>query len=239
VNELQLTFLGHLDELRKRIIMIVLAMLVGALVCFQFVDKFVALITQPANQLDFIYLSPPELFIAYIKISLVMGLVITMPFTLFQVWLFLKPGLTKSEKSYLVLALSASACFFLVGAGFAFYVIVPFTIKFFIGVATPQITPLFSFESYVSFVSAILLSFGLIFEMPLLVVLLTQIGLVTPQLLSKSRKIIILLIFIVAAILTPPDVISQLLMAAPMLVLFEISLVLSKIVYRRKGQKVA
>lgn len=234
MDELRLTFLGHLEELRKRLIWVVVVIIIGALVCFQFVETFVDLITQPAQQLEFIYLSPPELFIAHIKISLVMGLVLTMPFTLLQIWLFLKPGLTKTEKSFLVLALLAASTFFLLGTGFAFYVIVPFTIKFFIGVATPQITPLFSFESYVNFVSSILLSFGLIFEMPLLVVILTQLGFVTPEKLKKSRKVITLIIFVVAAILTPPDVISQTLMAAPMLVLFEISLVLSKLVFNRK-----
>ncbi|WP_034328096.1 twin-arginine translocase subunit TatC [Alkaliphilus transvaalensis] len=231
---MRLTLIQHLEELRKRVMIIAITMIVGALISYQYIDVLIKVITKPASQLDFIYLSPPELFLAYIKISLVVGIVVTLPITLFQIWLFIKPGLTKKERRNLLITLFMAIIFFLLGIVFAYFVIIPITIQFFVRMSTQQIEPLFSFANYITFISSLLLSFGLTFEMPLLILLLTQLNLVTISTLKKSRKFLILAIFIVAAILTPPDIISQGLMAAPMLLLFEFSLVISSMIHRKK-----
>ncbi|GAB6086596.1 twin-arginine translocase subunit TatC [Alkaliphilus crotonatoxidans] len=236
MDELRLTLIQHLEELRKRVIIIAIVMIAGAVISYQFIDTIIEIVTKPASQLDFIYLSPPELFVAYIKISLVVGVVLTLPITLFQIWLFVKPGLTKKERANLLFALFMAIIFFLLGILFAYYVIIPLTIQFFVKVSTQQIAPLFSFENYIGFISSLLLAFGLTFEMPLIILLLTHLNLITPAALKKYRKMIILVIFVVSAVLTPPDIISQCLMAAPMILLFELSLILSSIIYRKKAQ---
>ncbi|MFW5649699.1 MAG: twin-arginine translocase subunit TatC [Candidatus Alkaliphilus sp. MAG34] len=233
----RLTLTEHLGELRKRVIISFIAVIVCAFAAYRYIDKIVDIITKPAGEMKFIYLSPPELFMAYIKISLVLGLIIASPIVLFQIWGFIKPGLKVKEKKYVVLALSMGTIFLLMGVIFAYYIIVPMTIKFFTGVTVDKITPSFSFANYISFVSSLLLSFGLVFELPLLIILLTQLGLVAPKTLKKYRKFVILIIFVVSAILTPPDVVSQVLMAIPMTLLYEFSIIVSTIIYRKKKKE--
>ncbi|MGI6427029.1 MAG: twin-arginine translocase subunit TatC [Natronincolaceae bacterium] len=235
----KLTLTEHLGELRKRLIISFMAIIICAFAAYRYMDKIIDIITRPAGELEFIYLSPPELFMAYIKISLVLGLIISSPIVLLQIWGFVKPGLKKKEKKYVVFALSMGTIFLLMGVVFAYYIIVPMTIKFFIGVTVDRITPSFSFANYVGFVSSLLLSFGLVFELPLLIILLTQLGLVAPKTLRKYRKFIILLIFIVSAILTPPDVVSQIFMVIPMVLLYEFSIMVSSIIYRKKKQSIS
>lgn len=235
----KLTLTEHLGELRKRLIISFMAIIICAFAAYRYMDKIIDIITRPAGELEFIYLSPPELFMAYIKISLVLGLIISSPIVLLQIWGFVKPGLKKKEKKYVVFALSMGTIFLLMGVVFAYYIIVPMTIKFFTGVSVDRITPSFSFANYISFVSSLLLSFGLVFELPLLIILLTQLGLVAPKTLRKYRKFIILIIFIVSAILTPPDVVSQVLMAIPMVLLYEFSVMVSSVIYRKKKQDIS
>lgn len=234
----RLTLVEHLRELRKRLIISIIAIIAGAVLCFNFIEEIVELIMRPGQGLDFIYLSPPELFIAYIKISLVLGLIISLPVVLYQIWMFVQPGLKDNERKLASLILIVGILFFLIGVTFAYLVVIPMTINFFLEMTAENIEPLFSFNNYVSFISSIILSFGLVFELPLVVILLTQLGFVTPRLLKKSRKFVILGIFIIAAILTPPDLVSQTLMAIPMLILFEVSIIISGVIYRKKKAKV-
>lgn len=230
----KLTLVDHLSELRKRLIISILAIIVGAVLCFNFIDTIVELLIHPAGDLDFIYLSPPELFMAYIKISLVLGLIIALPVVLFQIWMFVQPGLKVTERRLALFILMAGIIFFLLGVIFSYFAVVPMTIKFFLEISIDNIRPLFSFNNYVGFISSIILSFGLVFELPLVVVLLTQLGFTTPSMLKRSRKFVVLGVFIIAAILTPPDVVSQTLMAIPMLILFEVSIIISTVIYKRK-----
>lgn len=233
-NELRLTLVEHLGELRKRLIISVIAVIIGTAACYNYIEDIIDLITRPAEGLEFIYLSPPELFIAYIKISLVLGLVVALPVVLFQIWMFVKPGLKENEKKYVLFAMFMGSIFFLMGIVFAYLVIIPMTIQFFIKVTAEGIAPLFSFANYISFIGSILLSFGFVFELPLIVILLTQLGLASPSTFKKYRKMVILGVFIVAAILTPPDVISQIMMAVPMLILYEFSIMIATMIYRKK-----
>lgn len=235
----KLTIVEHLGELRKRLVISFVAIIICAFAAYRYIDKIIDMIIKPAGDLKFIYLSPPELFMAYIKISLVLGLVISSPIILFQIWGFVKPGLKKKERRYVISALLMGTIFLMMGVVFAYYIIVPMTIKFFTGVTVDKITPTFSFANYIGFVSSLLLSFGLVFELPLLIILLTQLGLVTPRTLKKYRKFVILTIFIVAAILTPPDMISQVLMVIPMTFLYEFSIIVSTIIYKKKKEKKA
>lgn len=236
-GDLRLTLVEHLGELRKRVIISFMAIIVGAIVAYNFINTIIEFIVRPAKDLEFIYLSPPELFMAYIKISLILGLIIASPVILYQIWKFIKPGLKKKERKYTIFAMFMGIIFLLMGVAFAYYIIIPMTIQFFIKMSADRITPLFSFANYISFVSSLLLSFGLVFELPLIIILLTQLGLVAPQTFKRYRKIVILVIFVVAAILTPPDVVSLVLMAIPMIFLFEFSIIVSTIIYRRKKEE--
>ncbi len=239
VADKSLTFIEHLAELRNRLMIIAVAILAGTIGSFVFVDQLTALVLEPAKDLQFVYLSPPELFLAYIRISLVVGIVVTSPIILLQIWSFVQPGLVKKEKIYLSIALIAGVFFFLLGVVFAYFVILPLTIEFFVGMQHQDIQPMFSMGSYVGFISSILLSFGLVFEMPTVVVILAQLGLIRASTLRKNRKFVYLAIVVAAAVLSPPDVVSQFLLAGPMVLLFELSVTVAAVIERRRARQEA
>ncbi|SNR99207.1 Sec-independent protein translocase TatC [Anaerovirgula multivorans] len=236
-EDMKQTIVEHLTELRKRIIISVLAVIITSVLSYIYIDTLLDFIVQPASGLEFIYLSPPELFLAYLEISFITGMILASPVILLQIWIFIKPGLKKHERKYLLFALFMGMIFFLIGASFAYYMVIPLAINFFVAMSVQQIEPLFSFANYIRFISSLLLSFGLVFQLPLFIILLSQLNLITPKTLKKYRKFVVLLIFVVAAILTPPDIVSQVLMAGPMLVLYEFSVIISSIIYRRKRKK--
>jgi sec-independent protein translocase protein TatC len=237
MEDKQLTVIEHFSELRKRLMIIAIAVIIGTILSYKYIDLLIDIIVKPSQGLDFIYLSPPELFMAYIKIALLVGFTITSPITLIQIWLFVKPGLKVKERKYLLFSLLMGVVFFIVGVVFSYFTIIPITINFFVQVQVAQISPLFSFENYISFILSLLLSFGLVFELPLLISLLSMLNLVTTNTLKKYRKIVILVTFIVAAILTPPDVLSQTLMAIPMLFLYEFSILIATSIEKSKKLK--
>ncbi|WP_026478966.1 twin-arginine translocase subunit TatC [Alkaliphilus transvaalensis] len=234
MDEKRLTLVEHLEELRKRIIMIGIVIILGTALSYFFIDRIVEFIIQPAGTLNFIYLSPADLFIAYIKIAVVVGVVITLPIILYHIWRFILPSMDPKQRVQVLVVNFLSMVFFLLGAAFAYYVITPLTLEFFVKMSREQIEPLFSFSSYMGFVGSLLLSFGVTFQLPNLVMLLTKFNIVTPKLLKKSRKFIMLGIFVLAAFLTPPDIISQTLLAVPMLLLLELSIIISTIIYNKK-----
>jgi len=227
VDDLKLPIIEHVAELRKRLIIIVSIVIAGTIGSYIYIETLIDLLLEPVRKLDFIYLTPPELFLSYLKISLVAGIIITSPIILWNIWVFIVPGLKKKEKRYLGLALFMGFFLFLLGGFFAYRVIIPITIDFFVKLSTPVIQPRFSFGNYTGFISSILLSFGIVFELPILVALLTKFNLISAVTLRKYRKYLIVVIFIVASFLSPPDLISQLLLAAPLLILFEISVLIS------------
>lgn len=234
MKEKRLTLVEHLDELRKRIIISGLVIVLGSILSYFYIDKIVDFIIKPGRDLQFVYLSPADLFLAYVKISLISGLVITLPIVLYHIWRFVLPSMDVKQKLYVMLTNFMSMTFFIAGSAFAYYLIIPLTIDFFIKMSREEIEPLFSFASYAGFVGSILLSFGLAFQLPILIMLLTQFNLITPDFLKKSRKVFILVIFIVAAILTPPDIVSQCLLAIPMILLLELSIMVSLLIYKKK-----
>ncbi|WP_353892308.1 twin-arginine translocase subunit TatC [Proteinivorax hydrogeniformans] len=231
-----LTIVGHLAELRARIIVTAISILLGTMASYIFIDEIVNLITMPAGHLDFVYLSPPELFLAYIKISIIFGMIVASPIILYQIWAFVMPSINKKEKVYVFFAIILSSVFFIGGVIFSYLSIIPLTIDFFVEMSGEDILPMFSFSNYTSFITSILLAFGVAFQLPLLVLLLTQLRLIKPKLLKKSRKFIILAIFLMSSILTPPDVISQMLLAGPMIILFEMSIVISSVIDWRRSK---
>ena len=229
---MKLTLIEHLSELRKTLIAIMAIIIVGSIASYVVVERVMEVVLAPAQSLQFIYLTPPELFITYVRLSLVMGLIITTPITLLLIWRFIRPGLSRKEKITLGVALSMGVLFFCIGVFFAYSTIVPLSIQFFLSMSIQDVQPMFSIGSYVGFVSTMLLSFGLVFEMPILVVLLARFNLVTTAGLRRHRKFVFLAIVIVAAVLSPPDIISQMLLATPMVLLFELSVLTAYFIQR-------
>lgn len=231
---MQLSLSEHLSELRKRIFKALIALVVATIFSYLHVDKIVDIIIKPAKGLDFVYLSPPELFLAYIKISLITGLIISSPVILLEVWLFIQPGLKPVERKYVIFSMLMAIVFFLLGIVFGYYIVVPVVIDFFTKMSVERIEPMLSFAKYISFMGTLLLAFGFTFEFPLLIILLSQLELITPKTLRHYKKIFILVSFIIGAAITPPDVISQVLVALPLILLYEISIIFSTLIYKRK-----
>ena len=233
-----MTITGHLDELRRRLFRIAAVFILAAVVCFLFIQKFVDVALAMSPDFSFVYLSPSELFTSYLKLSFILGLVLSSPFILWQIWGFIQPGLTEEEGKSALSAIVAGFVFFLLGAAFCFLVVLPITLQFFYNFnGSTEITASISFNNYMNFVLGMLVSFGVVFEMPVLSFLLARLGLMKPEWLVAARKYAILLVFIVAAIITPPDVISQLMTAVPMLGLYELSILVCKKAYKAREAK--
>lgn len=227
-----MTLLEHLEELRRRLIICAISLLLAGIVAYNFVDKILAYITKPVGQLVFIQLVEP--FVVRLKIAVICGTIISLPVIIYQIWAFISAGLKEDEKRHVFFYGTISLIFFVLGSAFALFFMLPYGIKFLLAFGTDNIRPMISINSYVSFVGMVILAFGIAFEMPVVIMFLTKLGLVTPRLLRNKRKFAIVIIFIVAAILTPPDVFSQIMLALPLLALYELSIWLSYLAVPKK-----
>ena len=232
-----MTVAGHLSELRVRLFRSVLVFLAVSVICFVFIQRFVDAALALSTGFEFVYLSPSELLTSYMKLALVLGLVLSSPFILWQVWGFVQPGLTRREASSARSAIIAGFVFFLVGVAFCYLLILPMTLQFLYNFnGSKNITANISFNSYMNFILGMLVAFGVVFEMPVLSFLLARLGLLPPRVLVKGRKFAVLVVFLVAAIITPPDVLSQVMTAIPMLGLYELSIVVARAAWRRRRE---
>jgi sec-independent protein translocase protein TatC len=235
-QEKTMTFWAHVAELRVRLLISAVALIAGMVACFFFVEPAAKFIMEPVGDMEFVFLSPPELFMSYVKLALIGGLIVASPVILLQIWLFIRPGLSRRERFSLVAGLFSGAIFFVAGSAFSFFVIIPFTLRFFMQYQNEAVKAMFSFSEYVSFIGSMVLSFGVAFELPIVVTMLASMGIVTGSGLARIRGIGILLIFIGAAIITPPDVVSQVLLGVPMVLLFELSILLAKGQEKRRAK---
>ena len=232
-------FLSHLEELRKRLVACAIAVGIGFVAAYFFKERLFELLVMPLKRVlpkgdKLIFTNLPEMFFTYLKVSFVAGLLAAMPFIFYEIWMFVAPGLYQKEKKFLIPFVISSSILFVGGALFGYFVVFPFGFKFFMSFANEYIKPLPSVKQYFAFSTKLLLAFGLVFELPVATFFLTKMGLVTDVFLRKQRKFAILLIFVAAAILTPPDVITQIMMAGPLLALYEISILVSKLAGRKK-----
>lgn len=221
--------MDHLSELRGRLVRCCLAVMVGFIACWAVVDPiFDALVAPLLSVLPdgshAIYTTLPEGFFTRMHIAFVAGVFVSSPAIFYQVWAFIAPGLYEEEKRSIIPVAIMSALCFVSGGAFCYFVVFPNAFAFFMSYATDSIVAMPKISDYLSFVLKLILAFGLVFEMPLFAFFLARMGIITAELMRRVRRYAILGIFIVAAILSPPDVVSQLLMAAPMLVLYEVSI---------------
>ncbi|MBN1355641.1 twin-arginine translocase subunit TatC [bacterium] len=236
-----MTILEHLTELRACLIKSLAAVGIGAVICFAFAEHIFDFLSEPlirilpqANR-EMVFTSLPEVFFVYIKVALFAGILLASPVIFHQIWKFVAPALYSHEKRYVIPFVLISTVFFLLGAAFSYYQIFPYGFKFFIGFSDENIRPMITLKDYLKFSTRLLLAFGLVFEMPIVISFLAKLGLVTPAFLRKNRKYALLIIVIIAAILTPPDIVTQLMMAGPMYVLYELS-ILSAMIFGRKSR---
>lgn len=235
----KIPFTEHLEELRRRLLISAAAVAVGFLISYFFSKQLFEILMKPLiislpPKSTLIFTSLPEAFFTYLKVSLLSGIFLTSPIVLYEIWAFISPGLYKHEKRYVIPFVFFSSIFFIGGALFGYFVVFPFGFKFFLGFATEYIRPMPTIKEYFGFCAKLLFAFGVIFELPLFVLFLSKIGIVNYRMLRKQRKYAILLVFVTSAILTPPDVMTQLMMAGPLLALYEISIWVAKIFGRER-----
>jgi len=233
--------LEHLSELRRRLTRIVMILLIGFFGFYGVSELAYAYLASPlVAQLPegstLIYTSPQGAFFTYLKVALMLSVIGTSPFTFYQIWAFIAPGLYKEEQGAIAPLAFFSAFFFICGAAFCYFMVFPVAFKFFIGFTSDIVVPMISVEEYLSFTIKLIIAFGLVFEMPLFAYFLAKMRIITPEAMRKHRKYAVLSIFVIAAVLTPPDVFSQVLMACPMLILYEISIYVAKVA-RGKAKK--
>ena len=232
---------AHLAELRLRLIWCLLALTVGFIVCYALSDRIVAALQSPFTlvgqpvKVPLQIIAPAEAFMTYIKVSLIAGLFLVLPVMLHQLWKFVAPGLLEHEKKYTVPFLVGAAVLFYSG-GAIFYLVLPFIITFLLSFAKGDIRALLSVGFYVTFCVRLMIAFGLVFQLPIVVVFLTQLGLLSSRLLVRYFRHSVVLIFILAAMLTPgSDPLVLLFMVLPMLLLYGLSIVAAKGVERRQA----
>jgi len=237
-NERVMPFLDHLEELRQRLLWCILSVVLLSLGSYFFSKQIMQILLRPyPHDKTLIFLKPTEGFLVYIKISVFVGIILSLPVIFYQLWQFVAPGLYKKERKYVPMIVFFSTFFFLSGAFFCYFLIIPFGLNFLLGFTTDQLEPTIQITEYLKFVTLLIMVFGIIFELPLLSYFLTKMDLITPEFLRTKRRYGIVTIFIVAAILTPPDVITQLFLAGPLIILYEVSIWVSKLVVMRKAGK--
>lgn len=233
-DDAKMPFLAHLDELRKRIVVSLIVLAVGFAATFSFSERIIDWLARPMP-VKLAFLEPTEPFWVNMKVALVAGLFLVLPVILYEVWRFIAPGLLPHERKFALPFIILGTVCFALGAAFALLVIVPFAVTFLVSYKTANLVPTISVNRYVDFVIKFTLAFGLVFELPLAITLGSRMGLVTPEFLAKNRKYAILINFVIAAILTPtPDAFNQLLMAGPLILLYEAGILAARMFGRRR-----
>lgn len=216
-------FIEHLEELRSRMIKCLITVFVFSCVSYLFVRQILGYAIKPVGKV--VFLSPQEAFFSYLILAFFIGVFLSSPVIIFQIWRFISTGLLKHERKPLLIYGFISFLLFVVGIVFAFFLILPIGVKFLLSFGTDFLQPMISVSRYISFAGMVLLGFGIVFQLPIVILFLTQVGWVSTLTIRRNRKYAILLIFITSAVMTPsPDVLSQLLMAGPLLLLLEISI---------------
>ncbi len=232
-------FLSHLEELRKRLVVCAIGVGAGFVIAYIFAERLFQLLVAPLKAVmpegdQLIFTNLPEMFFAYIKVAFIAGIMAASPLIFYQLWMFIAPGLYRKEKKMAIPFVISSTILFVGGALFGYFVVFPFGFKFFIGFSNEYVKALPSVKQYFSFSMKLLFAFGVVFELPVIIFFLSKMGIVTPQFLRQKRKYAILLTFALAAILTPPDVITQCMMAGPLIVLYEIGILVSRVAQKKK-----
>lgn len=236
-----MSFLDHLEELRWHIVKALIGLIIAMILCgiyAEFIVQKILLAPLLAVGLKAQVLAPYGIVLLYMQAVLVCGLILSMPNTLFWLWRFVAPGLMPNERRYISGIVGSTSFFFFAGCAFGYFLLVPAALTFFAGFGTDHIALNIATDRYVSFLLALVLGSGLVFELPMVTYFLAKMGIMSPAFMRKYRRHSYVVILIIAAVVTPtPDVVTQLLMASPMFALYELSIFISKFVYRKKEKE--
>ncbi|MFB0515900.1 MAG: twin-arginine translocase subunit TatC [Candidatus Neomarinimicrobiota bacterium] len=232
----EMTFLEHLEELRWRILKSLGAIVLFAILAFIKADWLIGFLTAPALRLNqpviLQALKVSDMFMVQLIASLMAGLVLASPVVIYQIWRFVEPAMGRSSKRITLAIVLFGSCFLLAGITFGYLVLLPFSLRFFTALGKGMVEANYSIHAYLGYVVSMLLAAGLVFQLPVISFILTRIGILTPAFLRRHRKFALVGILVFAAILTPPDPLSQLFMAIPLLGLYELSILISRIFYK-------
>ena len=234
-----MTLTGHLKELRNRLIICAVVFVVSVVITLMYADRLIDILTAMGQgYYTFVSIAPQEKLMQYFRVSLLAAFVITVPVALYQIYAFAKPGLKKSETFFLKLVILMGLALFCVGVLFAYKLMMPFMLRFLsTGIeGADYIQTTTSIESYVNLCLTMFMIFGCVFEMPLVTIILSKMGIANPEILKKARGVAIVLIFFIAAVVTPPDIVSQCMVAIPMVLLYFVSIFLSGIFYKPRSE---
>lgn len=240
----EMGLLEHLDELRKRLLRCLASAFLGMLACYAFSEQLFDWLMLPLfralpDKGSMIYTAPHEAFFTYIKVAFVAGIFLTSPYIFYQIWLFVRPGLYAHERKFLIPIAFCSAILFVGGAVFGYFIIFPYAYKFFMGFTDVFISPMITMREGFSFALRLLLAFGIVFELPLVIFFLARLGLVDSKMLRKKRKYALLIAFMLSAMLTPPDIFTQTFMAGPLVVLYEVGVIIAAVFGKKKETRKA
>jgi len=238
MSKSEMPFLDHLEELRWRIIKSLISVVIFTIFAFTISDYVLDWLLVPASQISapisLQVLKIQAIFIIKLEIALIVGVIISLPVILYQIWAFLAPGLHKHEKKYVWPLIFFAMVSFCLGGAFAYYILIPYTLDFFLGLAPANIANNIAIDYYFGFLLRFIIVFGVVFELPVLSVILSSMGLINPTFLKKYRRHAIVIIFIVAAILTPPDPTTQIMLAVPLVILYEVTIFISYIFSKKR-----
>jgi len=236
-EEKEMTFLEHLEELRWRIIFSLIGLVIGTIICLIFVDFLVdAILLRPARNsgVKLQNLKPFGQLFLYFQVAMIGGVILSLPNIFYQLWKFIAPALKKNERKYIWWIVIFTTLCFLIGIVFAYFVMLPFTLKFAATFGSVSIVNQFAIDEYMNIIISVMLGAGLVFELPMISFFLTKLGILKPQFMQKYRRHAIVFIMIAAAFLTPgTDPVSQIVLAIPLLLLYEISILISKLAVRK------
>jgi sec-independent protein translocase protein TatC len=234
----EMPFLDHLTDLRRRII-IVLATFVGSLViCFLFIDHIYHFLASRSTE-KLAILGPNDILSIYLKLAAVGAIAITIPVAAFQAWRFVVPALQERERKVALMYIPALFLLFLLGLSFSYLILFPLTYQFVLGLSDGNFDLVITANDYFTFMLHICLPFGLLFELPVVVLFLSHLGILSPHRLAKMRKPAYFILCVVSITITPPDFLSDVLVILPLLLLYEVSIVISRVLYRKRGEETA
>ena len=227
-----MTLTEHLQELRGCLIKSIAALILGTGCSVYFLQDIIDILTAAAKELY--YMRPAEAFMIYMKVALLSGLILSSPFILYELYSFVRPALTLRERHFMLICIPLSLVLFITGMLFSYSFVFPRGLEFFLGFAAGKVNPLISMESYLDFMLMLVVPFGFAFNVPVVLTLLAYLNIVSAKMLMKYQRHVILVAFIIAGVITPtPDVITQTLLAVPLILLYEVSIVIIKCVLRR------
>jgi sec-independent protein translocase protein TatC len=231
--------IDHFIALKRNLLKAILGFSIATIISYMFSDKLLIILRKPiqkvlAKSSNFIVLTPQEYFFTEIKVALFFGMFLSSPWILYQIWLFISPGLYKQEKKYIFIFTITSTSFFLLGGLFCYFIVFPAMFNFFLNTIPSDIIGNYSLGMLYSFVINTILAFSIIFEAPIIIFLLVSLSIINIKTLTNIRKHIIVSAFIIGAILTPPDPITQIMLAIPLIILYEIGILGSKIILKYK-----